>query len=300
LVDSNGVPPSPFAISCCRGGSRKQPWPQIATNPGHLLGRLSTTWKFPPNGGTLFASAVVSCHFGVVYLTSTKSYVDVAAYANGHALLPFQYRALSAWIIHLVAALPPVPALASRLPEPLSRPEWLVWLGLSIVSMAVLIEFTRRAVNYFIQDDALSIVLSYLMPVAVYVSYVALPDAHRHSYPYDLPSLALLVGCIYYLLFKKYLQFWVFFVLATLSRETSILAVAFAIIVYVTENCRLTRSELALVGFLLVTWSMIKVFLKLLYADNLFEDSNMNEGGFFVFQLRVFVYSDHPWMEVAE
>ena len=115
--------------------------------------------------------------------------------------------------------------------------------------------------------------------------YVALPDAHRHSYPYDLPSLALLVGCIYYLLSKKYLQFWVFFVLATLSRETSILVVAFAIIIYVTENHRLTRSQLALVVLLLVAWGMIKVFLKLLYADNLFEDTNMNEGGFFVFQL---------------
>jgi len=230
--------------------------------------------------------AAVSAHFAVAYVTGTRFYVDLASYAAGTERLPFQYRALTAWLLHGISALPPLRALAASLPPPFAQPEMLALAAITVASAGAAIDLTRRSLALFM-DDAMARALAFMLPLSMYFSYVALASSFRFSYPYDLPSLALFALCIFAMLGGRWALLYIGFVLASLNRETSLFLIPLLLIYrwpvsragFNAKLARLLGHALAL----LAIWLAVKFILVRLYAGNPVEGGG-SMGGAFVWQ----------------
>ena len=69
------------------------------------------------------ALGVVSTHFSVAYITSTTPYVNIVAYTAGSERLPYQFRALTSWILSMLIKVQPLRDLSHAQPAPFNRPE---------------------------------------------------------------------------------------------------------------------------------------------------------------------------------
>jgi hypothetical protein len=236
---------------------------------------------------------LVSSHFAIAYLTDTNQYVNLRDYADGNATLPFQYRALTSWILALLSHTPVVQAISSVLPAPFSDPIELALLLVVGISMAGTLEISRRSIFAVTSDANLAAAAAFLSAAAAYISYVSIASSYRFSYPYDIPSLMLFSLGYYFILKSNVAGFCVAFLLAALSRETSIfLLVAFLCQRWTTTTPTLRRDAtivLALAG----AFVAIKLFLFALYGENLKETvlghapvaTSGIPGAMFVFQL---------------
>lgn len=234
---------------------------------------------------------LVSSHFALAYLTGTKSYVNIIAYVQGEAPLPYQYRALAAWILHGIAVLPIFRAAAHMAPAPFSQPEILAWLLLACLSMALMIEITRRAIKVFVDDEALSGILAFATPAALYMSFVALASTYRFSYPYDLLSVALFSLAILLLLQNRLGWFYALFPVVTLARETSIFLIPLLLCLRWDGRARVLRRDSAHALALLAIWLGVKLWLQIHYGANPRDTTTsgpltgMGIGGDFLLQL---------------
>ncbi len=238
----------------------------------------------------------LSAHFAVAYAIGPKFYVDVAQYQNGMAKLPFMYRALMAWTIHAFMQIQAFVDIVHRaqLPAPFDQPEIIVLTGINILSVIALTEFVRRSIAIFVEDPLLTAVLSFLMPLSMYFSYVALASNLKHSYPYDIPNLPLFAACIYGILKRKLVLMQVSFLLACLSRETSVFLIA---IYLLYELDRLKSAPLQIAGNILLMGAVLaltKWILFRMYEGNPLELETY-AGGLFGLRLQEnFIFLTHP------
>jgi len=216
----------------------------------------------------LAAVVLVSAHFSIAYLTGTHSYVDIVKYTHGNERTPFQYRALTAWLTRGLAGLSTTRWVAAQAPEPLGKSEVISWLALTMASMMLLLESTRRTTAQFARSPLVPLIAPFIAAAAAYVSFVALASTYRYSYPYDLPSLALFSVSTYLLLQNRMVAFYGLFILSTLTRETSLLLV-FTLACYRWSRGKgLSRRNLVHVAALVCIWTGIKAWLHWLYAGN--------------------------------
>lgn len=229
------------------------------------------------------ALAAVAAHFSVAYATSTHSYLDIAAYANATERLPFQYRALTAWLLRALASLPPLRALAVQLPAPFNRLETLGLVLVNFTSVAAATEITRRSLGLFVRGKDLAAPLAFLLPLSLYFSYVALASGFRYSYAYDVPGVALFALGVYAVLRGNLVLLYPAFALACLNRETALFLVPLLLLYRWpgrrSEQLRLGAHALALAAI----WLALKLALWRLYGGNPLEGSDA-PGGIFVWQ----------------
>jgi hypothetical protein len=225
----------------------------------------------------------VSAHFAVAYVTGTRFYVDLASYAAGSERLPFQYRALTSWLLHGIASLPPLRALAASLPPPFAEIELLALAAITLASAAAAIDLTRRSLALFM-NEGMARALAFLLPLSMYFSYVALASSYRFSYPYDVPSLALLALCIFAMLGGRWALLYVGFALASLNRETSLFLIPLLLLYrWPVDRAGFAAKRVRLLGHalaLLAIWLAIKYALARLYAGNPVEGGGSMSGAF--------------------
>jgi hypothetical protein len=223
----------------------------------------------------------VSAHFSVAYATSTSLYVNIVAYTAGTAALPFQYRALTSWILSMLNKVGAIRELARAQPAPFDQPELMALTFLNFAAVILATDVTRRSINLFIRDRNQAAILAFCLPIALYFSYVALASTYRLSFPYDIPNIAVFAMSLYAILSRRQILFYITFLLATLSRETSI----FLIVIFVLYNFPSTRvAFLRLAGHCLalsVIWFAVKSSLAWLYVGNLTEHGT-TAGGMFM------------------
>lgn len=241
---------------------------------------------------------LVSTHFAVAYMTSTTPYVSAADLANGVARTPFQYRALTGWVIRFLTDMSVIQEAAKIAPKPFSQPDILVWLLLSCLSMIAMIEIARRTIKLFVTDSYLAATLAFITPLPLYISYVSLASIYRYSYPYDLPSLMLFNLGLLLILKNRIFLFYPVFILATLSRETSVFLIPALITLRCKNLFQWQRQDLLNVLGLSLIWLGLKYWLHSLYNTNLSEFNYISNaeqkllngvkfsgGGNYVFQL---------------
>lgn len=232
----------------------------------------------------VLALCAISAHFSVAYITNTKAWVSIADYTAGNASLPFQYRALTSWILRILIKVPGIRELAHAQPAPFDQPEILALTFLNFAGVMLATDLTRRSNSLYISDRNQAAVLAFCLPISLYFSYVALANTYRLSFVYDIPNVAIYATSVYAILGRRHFFFYLTFFVATLNRETSI----FLLIIFFLYNFRSTRGELLRVGVhcltLLVIWLAVKGFLAWLYAENSPEPGTL-AGGMFMWQL---------------
>lgn len=258
------------------------------TEGGNKGGTALFLMRFPPRLKTdvIFYSflSILSAHFSIAYLAGTKSYVDLVEYQKGLAKLPFQFRAMTSWLLHAMAQSRAFVNFAHRLPNPFQQPEV---LGLAILNMVAVFAATvivGRTIKIFVGDDVLVKTLSFLMPVSMYFSYVALANTYRLSFPYDVPNIPVFAVCLYAIFRRSSWLMQIAFCLACLSRETSVFLI---IIYFLYEADRVRTAPVLIAGNIILMcaiWATTKFLLFSLYAKNPLEGGSQI-GGLFTLRL---------------
>ncbi len=221
------------------------------------------------------ALLLVSLHFSLAYISETRPFLDLPAFAAGRTDLPFQSRALTGWLLRgashingrqldlvLQRAFPASGGQAS---------EWNLLLFLiAFVSMVAAILCTRASLVFLTQSRSFASVSCFLVAIMAYFNYILSPDA-RFLLPYDLPSLAFFCAGLYLILSKQLTWYYPVFILACLNRETAVfLALFFAVL----EWPRKHRVPWLHVAPQVILWTGVKLWLQHLYASNPVEEGS--------------------------
>ena len=137
---------------------------QVSVSP---LLRMFSGWRYRSLTGSALYVAVltlVSSHFALSYVTNTNPYLNLKDYVGGSAPLPFQYRALTSWIISLGSDTSLIGWLSEQLPAPFSQPEQLMALLVVAAAMACFVEINRRSILAVTSDREFAAVSAFLAP----------------------------------------------------------------------------------------------------------------------------------------
>lgn len=229
----------------------------------------------------VLALMAVSAHFAVAYATSTTPFLDVGAYTAGDEALPYQYRALTSWLLALLVRLPWLDAIAQTQPPPFERAEALASTLLSLVAVAVATDATRRTIRHLVGDAARAAALAFVLPMSLYVSYVALASTYRFSFPYDLPTVAAFAVCLFALVTERPVLFAGAFMVAAVSRETAVFLIPVLLLYHLPRTRAQAVRRAAQALGLAVMWLGVRAGLGWIYANNDAAPGAV-DGGWFV------------------
>jgi hypothetical protein len=220
---------------------------------------------------------MAAAQFSLAYIYGTTNYVDLHEYALGHARLPFQYRALTGWL--LWAGLH-VPGLSALVPAPYEQMDAARLMEMVLVFGSVLwiLRSARQVAGTIFADPLVTRAMGLTFLATLYINYAEPAYARHYSYPYDLPSLALIFAGFIAVLRQQIWRLLVLFALATLARETAIILVPIFLcwnwpVIAPAERPALLPlgRAMALAGVMIVIWAAEKAGLQALYGANLSE-----------------------------
>jgi hypothetical protein len=208
-------------------------------------------------------AVLIAAHFTFAYAAGTTSYVDLSAYVAGKARLPFQYRALTGWVLRAVLGLAGWPA----------RDAAPVLMALVFTSTLAVFASARVVAVRLVGPGVLAWAGALGFAVPLYVMFAAPAYDHRFSYPYDLPSLALFFAAFAAFVTERLALCVAVFVLAALSRETCLMLIP---VVLLWPQPSL-RARFAVAGCLSVVWVAAWAFVHALYRGNVQESAFMHQ-----------------------
>jgi hypothetical protein len=221
---------------------------------------------------SLAAALVVSLHFVLAYARHSPLLLDLRVFAAGRAELPFQERALTAWLLRWVLRCDSV-GLERELHRIL--PPSAGWMDLGstfVLAMAfagimAAILATRASLERLTGDGAFAGWACLLVPYMAYFNYVLSPEAN-FMYPYDLPSLGFFCVCLWVILAQRFAVYYPVFFLACLNRETAVYLILFFGVLEGTRRGRIEGRLAAHLGVQVAIWTAVKVWMQHLYGHN--------------------------------
>jgi hypothetical protein len=218
-------------------------------------------WLYP---GLLIA---VSLHFAIAYTTATIFPQNIGDYIAGHGLLPFQYRALAAWILRLILHLP-LAALCAHLPPPVSDPNRMAVLILAFFCQMGIIEITRRTLREYLDDRFWCGVLAFSVAWGCYFSYAVLASIWRVAMPYDLLVAFLASLSLLFAVRNQIIPFLAVFACASLAKETAVISLIIFMCYRNRGVLEMVRRDWLILAAAAVLWISAKVVLYRLYGHN--------------------------------
>jgi hypothetical protein len=177
-------------------------------------------------GWNRFLLYAASVHFALVYTLNTRPFLDIAAFESGRERSPFQYRALTAWILAAADRSIHIPAaIQTRLPPRMSQPNTFALFALVVLSMLAAVYATRHALNYLTGRPALSRWGALLVIAMSYFHYIldfGHPCCTPFQLPYDLPSMAFFAVAIALIVTGRTALLYLCFAVSCLNRESSL------------------------------------------------------------------------------
>lgn len=222
-----------------------------------------------------FLLYAASVHLALVYTLNTRPFLDLALFEAGHERKPFQYRALTAWILAAVDRHLPIPAaLQHHLPPRMSEPSSFAIFALALISLVVAVHATRRSLAYLTGDEMLSRWGSLLVLFMAYFHYVldfGHPCCTPFQLPYDLPSMAFFAVAITLMITERTLLLYLCFALSCLNRESSLFLILIFVLYRsaapgVSLDGRRLRLLWANAAGLFAVWCVITAWLRHLYS----------------------------------
>lgn len=171
----------------------------------------------------LILTGVVSAHFCLVYATATRPYLDLERYFAGAERLPFQFRALTAWVgAGLHRLVEPLVLYAGPFPRPFDDTALVTGTLINMAALFAATVATASTIERLTGDRRFARLASFLVPLMGLYNYVLMVGNWRLSYPYDLPQLALFALCLHALVAGRMAGIYACVTLAALNRETAV------------------------------------------------------------------------------
>lgn len=236
--------------------------------------------------GWVLLVAILSVHFALSYMTHSHPYLDITKYAQGQERNPFQYRALTSWLLYILAK--PIDALSLQdyFSPPFDNAYRIADTIISTISIALSVYFTYRIILHFTQVKYFAQLASLLVIYMAYFNYILAYGVYNFSYPYDLPQLAFFSAALFFLYRQAFLYFYIVFVISTINRETSIFLLVFLMLSYIVNPGPLRKPAINWLIAGLASFALIKYLLLLAYGHNAHEiPQRAAYGGLWVWQL---------------
>jgi hypothetical protein len=193
-------------------------------------------------GWYIFVWIAASFHFALFHTLNTHPMLDMPAFETGGERLPFQFRALTAWIFWLTHRFVHFPvSLQRHLPPAMSTPEDFALLVMTFVSLLLAVYVTRRALELLTGAPDLSRWCSLLVIFMAYFHYLlefGHPCCTPLQLPYDLPSMAFFAIGLLFIVQRRIVQLYFLVFVAMLNRES----IVFLIGIYFLYEFGLRRS----------------------------------------------------------
>ena len=244
-----------------------------------------------------------SIHFAIAYLVNTSPFLNLDAFAAGLERAPFQYRALTAWLLLFGQHLLHIPErFALYLPLRLRTPNTFTLLTLVFGSLLLGTYATRKSLEILTGDIHSSRWWALLVIFMSYFHYLldfGHPCCTPFQLPYDLPSMAFFAVSLWALVAGRTPLFYVSFAVATLNRESSLFLILIFLL-YQSVGVRNIRSPGLgrLVGHafgLVALWLVIFTFLHHLYAPPPMEGPHIGYFGLHIFDNLVYLARPYYW-----
>lgn len=200
----------------------------------------------------LFAGAA---HFALFYTLNTRPMLNYVSFEAGTEQIPFQYRALTAWILRVADRLFHIPAaLARHLPPSMNSVSEFTVLLITFVSMVAAYFAIRSALMRLTDGDAVWSYWGALLVIPMCCYHYLLEFGHPcctpMQLPYDLPSVAFFAGGIAVIVAESFWWLYPLFAVSTLNRESTLFLI---VLLLLYRSGQLTCAELrARRGLLLV------------------------------------------------
>lgn len=211
----------------------------------------------------LLVLATVHCVLSIFY--TNQSFINLAAYANGHERMPFQGRFLMARLLHATQHSQTLLKLVPRYTHHVPNVETFTVYKLTSLIVAIL------------SANVLGIALAWASPrlglrrwwlawvlllVILYASYGARYEQPLW-YPYDIPHLAVFGLATIFVFIDAPIAFLGALVLDTMVRETAVFAIVLAVAMRWSQPA--WRRALAIGA---VAWAVIRILIRYVYRAN--------------------------------
>lgn len=177
-------------------------------------------------GWNTFICIAASFHFALAYTLNTSPFLDIPSFEAGRERRPFQYRALTAWVMGGVDRFIRFPlALQHRLPPRMSAPDSFALLCIVFISLLIGVYATRQTLVRLTGDTSASRWWSLLVIFMAYFHYLldfGHPCCTPFQLPYDLPSMAFFAVGISLIVARRTLLLYVLLFFAMLNRESAV------------------------------------------------------------------------------
>lgn len=190
---------------------------------------------------------------------------------EGTGSTPLQHRVLIPGSVNLILTsltlLPSVPVIA---PES-------IFQYIELLSVFLLFVAVRHYVSLFLDNDLVGILSSILTFNALLFSYVmprASPLWYVHWFPFDIPAVLFITVGLILIYQKKWTQYYLVFLVATVNRETS----CFLTVAYLLTSLSKWKTKQVTAHCLLqfLIWATIKYILFRIYSDNPVGDGGLD------------------------
>ena len=239
------------------------------------------------------AFVLLACgHFTVLYLWRSPQFLNLTLYAHGGERLPYQTRALMAWLLGGTAGnshlAPLLLRLSSPLPKEFHNPYAVVLLTATFLAMFVAILAARASLLYLTGDRRFA---SWASLLTIYMAYFNLIAVYglAYSLPYDVPSLAFFSLGVWLIFTRRYWLLLPVFIVGTLNRETFCFVTIFLVLYtwFRTEPGESRSAALRRiaphVALQTIAWFALRLWLHRLFLHNPLDPGH--HSGFFDFQL---------------
>jgi hypothetical protein len=228
---------------------------------------------------------MIAGQFALAYVFGTRQHLNLLDYAAGHERLPFQYRALVAWIMRGMLQLPGLDRLVPDAVEGMTKP-MLVLAILVFVSVLWINRVARQVAATLFADPLVARLMGLTFLATLYLNYESPAYYPRLGYPYDLPSLALIFAGFAALVRNRVVLLLVLFAVATISRETSVILIPILLCWHWPMDAAsgrpalLPRRREAILALSMAgLWVGEKAFLHALYGTNISEPAYQHRVG---------------------
>ena len=235
------------------------------------------------------AFVLLACgHFTVLYVWRSPQFLNLTLYSHGGERLPYQTRALMAWIFNGTAGNTHIAPLLLRLSSPLPKdfhdPYAVVLLIATFLAMFTAILASRASLLHLTGDRRFA---SWAALLTLYMAYFNLAAVYGLAYtlPYDVPSLALFSIGVWLIFTRRYWLLLPVFIIGTLNRETFCFITIF-LVLYVWFGTKTGESRSAElrriaphIALQMIAWLALRLWLHHLFLHNPLEGEHRN--GFF-------------------
>jgi hypothetical protein len=179
-------------------------------------------------------------------------FINEADFLNQSYRKPFVTRVLVVWIAQVIH-------YSFRISL------FTIFTYIDLLSLTLYGWVFSKYINTFINNKNISSILSFSIYL-IFPFQMILPRYETGWYPYDIPALLFFLTGLLFIRRNKMLLYYVFFILATINRETSCFLTIIMILVW-WKN-RPVKIIATHAGVQLCIWLSIKIMLNLIFRNN--------------------------------